>query len=249
MSTIASPRQSLTISSRRTSTDTIARSVSTSRTPLPPTGSLRRNRAALRDYYGLKAAQQEDDYPPPLPAEVEEISVIDGEGFDAEEYVKELLANESLESILRTEASLISETRTLDGEKKSLVYDNYSKLIAATETIRKMRTNMDPLAPTTSTLTPAISHIAATATALSESIRSQHGTFMDSDASRKAAEQKTVRWVLAAPERIKALVLAGQREGAEAQWIQVETLLNKWSAVTGVERVRAACQEALAVKG
>lgn len=30
------------------------------------------------------------------------------------------------------------EIGALDGERKALVYDNYSKLIAATETIRKV---------------------------------------------------------------------------------------------------------------
>jgi len=30
------------------------------------------------------------------------------------------------------------DIRNLDGERKSLVYDNYNKLIAATETIRKV---------------------------------------------------------------------------------------------------------------
>jgi Vps51/Vps67 len=33
---------------------------------------------------------------------------------------------------------LIVDIRNLDGERKSLVYDNYNKLIAATETIRKV---------------------------------------------------------------------------------------------------------------
>lgn len=32
-----------------------------------------------------------------------------------------------------------SEIKGLDGERKALVYDNYSKLISATDTIRKVR--------------------------------------------------------------------------------------------------------------
>jgi hypothetical protein len=35
------------------------------------------------------------------------------------------------------------DIRNLDGERKSLVYDNYNKLIAATETIRKVLFTMD----------------------------------------------------------------------------------------------------------
>lgn len=245
MSTIASPRQSLALSSGRASTETAPGSAAA--TPKPPTGSLRRNRAALRDYYGLKANQSADDYPPPLSAEVEEeeVNELDSDGFDAERHVEKLLAAESLESILRTEARLISETMNLDGEKKSLVYDNYSKLIAATETIRKMRTNMDPLTPTTTSLTPVISHIAETALTLSQSLKQQHGTSGETTAS-KASQQQTVKWVLGAPQRLKTLVEAGQQQEAESQWTKVETLLDTWKGVEGVERVRNACEEVLA---
>lgn len=40
--------------------------------------------------------------------------------------------------VLMSECGDDIEIRGLDGERKALVYDNYSKLIAATETIRKV---------------------------------------------------------------------------------------------------------------
>lgn len=40
---------------------------------------------------------------------------------------------------MRVEAGLLRDIRGFDGERKALVYDNYSKLIGATETIRKVR--------------------------------------------------------------------------------------------------------------
>ena len=144
MSTIASPRQSTTslstpTSSRRPSLDTLTRSQATS-----PARPARRNKAALRDYYGLKSAatvdasksQQSKD-------EAEEVagfknSELDAPDFDAAAYVRDVLAKESLHGILKVEGSLINEIRGLDGEKKALVYDNYSKLITATDTIRKV---------------------------------------------------------------------------------------------------------------
>lgn len=246
MSTIASPRPSIALSSRRTSvsTDATARSVSASR--LPAQGSARRNRVALRDYYGLKESQNESDSTLP-PPEVEKESELDRDGFDAEQYVKDMLTKESLESILRTEASLVSETRSLDGEKKALVYDNYSKLIAATETIRKMRTNMDPLSPTTSSLTPAITHIAETSITLSETLRKQHGNAVAEERkqSLEAAKRRTVLWVLDAPARLETLVAAGQTDEAGQQFEAVKNLLDKWKGVAGTERVRQECIEAL----
>ncbi|KAI4269368.1 MAG: hypothetical protein LQ337_007319, partial [Flavoplaca oasis] len=99
---------------------------------------------ALRDYYGLKATAptdasngQQRSSPDPVPETT--LSELDAPGFDAEAYVRDVLARESLQGLLKVESGLINEIRALDGEKKALVYDNYSKLITATDTIRRVR--------------------------------------------------------------------------------------------------------------
>ncbi|KAJ4340606.1 hypothetical protein N0V85_009871, partial [Neurospora sp. IMI 360204] len=86
--------------------------------------------------------------------------VLDSPDFSAQPYLSELLQSSTLAELLKTYARILSEIRALDAEKKALVYDNYSKLISATETIRKMRTSMfdsnsstaDKLDPMASTL-------------------------------------------------------------------------------------------------
>lgn len=142
MTTITSPRQSIASlspdPSHRSSLDTATRSRGTS-----PARPARRNKAALRDYYNLKAAtapadaSQREEQQDPAP-EIIKPSELDAPGFDAEAYVRGVLERESLAGLLRIEAGLIGEIRGLDAEKKALVYDNYSKLIAATDTIRKV---------------------------------------------------------------------------------------------------------------
>ncbi len=97
-------------------------------------------------------------------------SELDREGFDAESYVQGLLEREGLDGVLKVEGGLVNggcctclqqmdpqnysmsreflicprnaEIKGLDGERKALVYDNYSKLIAATDTIRKVYTRI-----------------------------------------------------------------------------------------------------------
>lgn len=114
-------------------------------------GASRRNRAALREYYNIKKAAAA----PTL--EVTDDSIDGGDGkdlaggysevapsemdapdFDAAAFVARAAAESSLADLLRTYTRVLSEARALDAEKKALVYDNYSKLIAATETIRKV---------------------------------------------------------------------------------------------------------------
>lgn len=129
----------------------------------PPSSSApkRANRAALREYYNLKknvAAAAGGGAGTPLLEVTDTDSVtgddpslqfssysevpmseVDAEGFDADAYVKAKLRDSSLEELLRTYTRVLGEIRALDAEKKALVYDNYSKLITATETIRKVR--------------------------------------------------------------------------------------------------------------
>ncbi|KAK5045268.1 hypothetical protein LTR84_009374 [Exophiala bonariae] len=139
----------------------------------------RRNRAALRDYYNLKAkgapaggggggngagsmhsvsrtasiASNASEYSASGNATAEDRAAsssvsaqlaarLDDPAFDAEAHVAELLRSAGLRDILRTESVLVSEIRTLDGERKALVYDNYSKLIKAVGTIAEMQKGM-----------------------------------------------------------------------------------------------------------
>ncbi|KXL47044.1 hypothetical protein M433DRAFT_57907 [Acidomyces richmondensis BFW] len=251
MSTIASPRPSITLSSRRDSgsTDTTTRSTSTSRPQA--THTIRRNRAALRDYYGLHNAAPADarGSPSPQQTDAEQESELDKPDFDPDTYIQSLLTNEDLEGVLRVEASLVSQIRSLDGEKKALVYDNYSKLIAATDTIRSMREKMDPLTQT-SVLVENIEHIAETAARLSAELQKEQQRRPTANGElgelqKKRDQQKTVRWVLGTPERLTRLLAADKRVQAQAEWKIVSHLLDMWEGTPGVEGIREQCRNAL----
>jgi hypothetical protein len=108
MSTIASPRASVSVrspSSTRNSFDS-------SRAPQP----VRRNRAALREFYGLKNAPKDGDTKISEessrtelgPEEDETLTELDVTDFDAEAYVNSLLVKEGLQGVLKVEADLVS---------------------------------------------------------------------------------------------------------------------------------------------
>ena len=113
-----------------------------------------------------------------------------------------------------------------------------------------------------STLGPTVAHIAGTAEALAggggggvgarararsvgQSDKGQ-GLGKDSgDVEREEKEVQTVRWVLGAPKRLRSHVEAGKWEEAEQDWQTVRGLLDRWEGVSGVEKVRQECEEAL----
>jgi len=254
MSTIATPRDGSVngrripslvtpTSSSRPSLEN-PRSLESSPNRGPPSALPRRNRAALREYYNLKKTQET-----PIDDGLSEASSIHGdsevaesemdkEGFNASKYIKYVLETQTLGELLRTYNGVLTDIRALDAEKKALVYDNYSKLIAATETIRKMRANMDPLNPMASTLDPAIASIYERAEKikgeLKEGIPESKRREMEMSEEERAALQKkrktraVVARVLETPEKLRKLVAERREEDAKAEWKNTLKLLERW---------------------
>lgn len=245
MATVTSPRPS-NPSGSLTSTPTTSRTTS-------PAPTRRQHRAALRDYYNLKAAVPNAAPSNPHPSEPEPpSSELDTPDFDADAYVKSVLAGHGLEGVLRVEAGLVNEIKGLDGERKALVYDNYSKLIAATDTIRRMRDNMDPLTPTTSTLSPAVAHIAETARGLvagagdgNRRSEADGGEEEKEVGKAKRGQRDTVRWVVGTPRRLGVMVDEGRVEDAKRDWKEIQGILQRWRDVDGVEELRKNCEETM----
>jgi len=105
---------------------------------------------------------------------------------------------------------------------------------------------MDPLTPATSTLAPAISHIAETAAALGRELGVQ-GTREERVAGGRgmAGEVRTVRWVLDAPRRFQQMLAEDGRAEAEEEWKTVRALLDRWSGVEGAADVKKQCERVL----
>jgi len=121
-----------------------------------------------------------------------------------------------------------------------------------------MRGNMDPLAPTTHTLGPAISHIAETAASLSSSLHESHQSKEEglgisihvehdqgnmTEVDKKRRQKETVKWVLDTPRRLQELIDQEQDEEAEKDWEEVSRILDKWKDVAGVKELRERCEE------
>ncbi|KAH8174790.1 vps51/Vps67 domain-containing protein [Sarocladium implicatum] len=247
MSTIASPREpsnslrrlpsGTPTSSGRPSLDAVRSTVTSpvqSHHPQPPNAApgpaKRSNRKALREYYNLRAPRIE------VPDSEVPAGEIDEPGFDVDAYVAKVVAESSLEELLKLYTKVLGEVRALDAEKKALVYDNYSKLITATETISKMRANMDPLNPMASTLDPAIAGIYSQASAIRDNLRRAVPAPDSDQGLRRAAELRRRRTkelateVLSTPDRLRALVKEGKVAEAKKQWEMPRKLLEAWKS-------------------
>jgi hypothetical protein len=101
---------------------------------------------------------------------------------------------------------------------------------------------MDPLSPSTSTLAPAIAHIAETAASFSTELQSENA---GTDKSKRESEVELVTWILKSPDRLKSLIEAGQKREAAHQWSVILKVLDRWKDVRGTEDVTSACQKVI----
>ncbi|CAH8657372.1 unnamed protein product [Schistosoma margrebowiei] len=87
----------------------------------------------LKQFYGSNTNNSLVDQNDPLN--------IDSPSFDPQLYLDKSLKTKDLSDLISEEKTLTDQIRSLDSDMQTLVYDNYSKFISATDTIRMMKSN------------------------------------------------------------------------------------------------------------
>ncbi|KAE8212213.1 hypothetical protein CF327_g4134 [Tilletia walkeri] len=129
-------------------------------------GGGRASKRALRDYYGIQSAaldastdgtQSSGTFDSMEPGASTDPHDPDSPAFNVSSCYESLVSTMGLAELLRKSAELVSEIRELDGEKQSLVYNHHHELVAASETIRKMKNRADGLDPSLDSLQSSFS--------------------------------------------------------------------------------------------
>ena len=93
----------------------------------------------LSSYYGIEEEVKTEE------KVTENSSDIDAVGFDHQRYVKNLLCTLEVQDLLKEDIKMVHDIKALDSDMQMLVYENYNKFISATETIKKMKTNVEAM--------------------------------------------------------------------------------------------------------
>jgi len=151
------------------------------------------------------------------------------------------------------ERALVGDIRGLDGERKALVYDNYSKLIAATDTVGRMSGEMQGMEKEMRVVREGMEGVVGVVGKVVEAGRGtkkEKGNEQEGEASkdgdvnehkgdgRRQDAVQTVKYVIDTPTRLARLVADGKQDDAEADWAEVNQLLQKWTGVKGVKEIR-----------
>lgn len=95
---------------------------------------------------------------------------IDGGGFESEHYLKKIYSALPLGELVTKEKKLGTQIKSLDSEMQTLVYENYNKFISATDTIRKMKSQVDGMEGSMSRLVENMSSISTLSGDITETL-------------------------------------------------------------------------------
>eukprot|EP00158_Paraphelidium_tribonemae_P008812 Partr_v1_DN28689_c4_g1_i4_m50518 putative vacuolar protein sorting 51 homolog (S. cerevisiae) len=90
----------------------------------------RPGRSRLTDFYGIQSTAN--------PTQKSRTLDLDDVSFSPDLYLDNMLMNKPIVDIAKSHVTLASEVKSLDGDMKTLVYENYGKFISATDTIHKV---------------------------------------------------------------------------------------------------------------
>ncbi|KAF9159746.1 Vacuolar protein sorting-associated protein 51 [Mortierella sp. AD010] len=144
------------------------------------TTTRRRAKSFLRNYYGIQQADaaNQDGSKEGSSAQTGQVSKtdpydLDSHAFEVDKYMHKMFVEKQLPGLVQADNELVADIRQLDGDMKTLVYENYSKFLSATDTINKMKSNVDNLESEMSRLTQNISKIATSSSAIHSSLGSK----------------------------------------------------------------------------
>lgn len=119
----------------------------------------------LASYYGMEAKKQQADL----------TGDIDSATFDADGFVRQLLREGRQEYLLVKDEEMVREVKKLDSDMQMLVYENYNKFISATDTIRKMKQNVESMEVEMKSLQGSMEKISAASGLISASLADKRG--------------------------------------------------------------------------
>ena len=171
------------------------------------------------------------------------VPAIDTAAFDAEKYVERLVETTRLDALQGKCVEMASEIKSLDSDMQMLVYENYSKFITATDTIRRMKSNVEGMEERMAELQATI----ASTSARSDAVNSKLG------AHREQIEQlhgvrnliKKLQAVFDLPQRLRTCIDRNAIALAVRYYARAAPLLDKYGEEGAFVGVKEEAEEAV----
>ena len=152
---------------------------------------------------------------------------LDSPHFDAAQHTVTHVTNDSVQDLLELEEQLALQVRTLDSTMQTLVYENYTRFIDATDAIHSIGTNVQANEAGLAKLTTGIHAVDEKSRAMEEAL----GSLRDQVAEKIRIKRLLTRLdaLLKLPQTLKERIAAGKYRTATKSYLQAASILGKHS--------------------
>lgn len=156
------------------------------------------------------------------------IDDLDSNKFSAVDHTRKHVMGSSVQSLLDTEERLALEVRTLDSTMQTLVYENYSRFIDATDAIRSVSVNVQANEEGLARLMSGMQVIDSQSHAIEEEL----GSLRDQVAEKIRIKRLLTRLdaLLKLPNTLHEQIDAGKYRTATRSYLKSSSILSKHSA-------------------
>ncbi|CAI2192880.1 1451_t:CDS:10, partial [Funneliformis geosporum] len=166
---------------------------------------------------------------------------IDNSSFEADKYVNNILVEKHLSELMQKDNDLSTEIRQLDGDMKTLVYENYSKFISATDTIRKMKSNVENMESEMDQLSQSIKNISD----VTSSVNSALGPKRDKIRQLTGVHDllKKIQFIFELPTRLNHCLDQKSYAQAVRYYAKTSRLLDHYRNLSVFSSIEMECKE------
>jgi hypothetical protein len=171
---------------------------------------------------------------------------LDSVHFDAPKHTERYVLQSSVHPLLETEESLACQVRTLDSSMQTLVYENYSRFIEATDAVRNIGVNVQCNAGNLKKLSSSVVDAGETA----RSVETSCGKLRDSVVEKLRTKRLLQRLesLLKLPSTLRENISDGRYRWATKSYLKAYVILNKQSdGFESLQRIEQECHEIMEV--
>ncbi|KAH8075711.1 hypothetical protein JL721_1728 [Aureococcus anophagefferens] len=152
-------------------------------------------------------------------------------------YGKMASDTEPLPKLLERDDALCREVKSLSGDMQMLVYENYSKFIGATDTIRDMKDNVGGMEGEMTSLSAAMADIDATSAKVNASLADKRSQIDKLVRARRLL--KRLEFLFELPKKLAAAIADGRHGEAVTSFQAVDGVLRKYAHVPSLADIHA----------